>query len=436
MSDILREATLLGDEALWRLLAGRRLGRGAARGRGPADRRRRRARARARPRRADACSRRPPSAARRLPSTRSRTRSGRRFAAAREPERTAVAMSGGVDSAVALLHAGRAGGRRDASALDRPERRGERARLLLACRRDRGARDLPFARHPARDARPARAVPQRGRRAVRRAATPAGETPNPCSRCNGASASTSSSRSRAASAPPGSRPATTRASSSATACSRSAAPPTRPRTRATCSRRSTRARSTGSGSRSAGRRRKRRARRPSTAGPRRRRAGGEPGGLLPRRRRLPRLPRPPRAWRRRTDPSSTRRGAGSAPTTASGATPRASGKGLGVAASEPLYAVSTEAETNTVVVGPRASLARRRVEVRGRLDREARRVEAKLRHRSSAVAATVVAFRRRLRDPPRRARLRRRSRPDRGSLRRRRRRGAGTIVARRVRSPA
>jgi tRNA-specific 2-thiouridylase len=65
-------------------------------------------------------------------------------------------------------------------------------------------------------------------------------------------------------------------------------------------------------------------------------------------------------------------------------------RGLGVAAAEPLYAVSTDAGTNTVVAGPRASLARRRVEVRGRLDRDARRVEAKLRHRSPAVAATVT----------------------------------------------
>jgi tRNA-uridine 2-sulfurtransferase len=64
-------------------------------------------------------------------------------------------------------------------------------------------------------------------------------------------------------------------------------------------------------------------------------------------------------------------------------------RGLGIAAAEPLYAVSTEARTNTVLAGPRASLARRRVVVRGRLDRDARRVEAKLRHRSPAVAATV-----------------------------------------------
>ncbi len=65
-------------------------------------------------------------------------------------------------------------------------------------------------------------------------------------------------------------------------------------------------------------------------------------------------------------------------------------RGLGIAAAEPLYALTTDAKTNTVVVGPRASLARTRVEVRGRLDRGARRVEAKLRHRSPAVNATVV----------------------------------------------
>jgi tRNA-specific 2-thiouridylase len=64
-------------------------------------------------------------------------------------------------------------------------------------------------------------------------------------------------------------------------------------------------------------------------------------------------------------------------------------RGLGIAAAEPLYAVATDARSNTVVAGPRSSLARGRVEVRGRLDRDARRVEAKLRHRSPAVAATV-----------------------------------------------
>jgi tRNA-specific 2-thiouridylase len=64
-------------------------------------------------------------------------------------------------------------------------------------------------------------------------------------------------------------------------------------------------------------------------------------------------------------------------------------RGLGVAADQPLYAVSTDARTNTVVVGPRSSLARTRVAARGRLHVPARRVTAKLRYRSPAVAATV-----------------------------------------------
>ena len=107
------------------------------------------------------------------------------FRAAPTPARVAVAMSGGVDSAVALLRAGP-----DAIGvtlrlwLD-PRGPGRRARLLLAGGRARRARHLPRARAAARDARPARGVPARGRRAVRRAATPRGETPNPCIRCNG-----------------------------------------------------------------------------------------------------------------------------------------------------------------------------------------------------------------------------------------------------------
>jgi tRNA-uridine 2-sulfurtransferase len=64
-------------------------------------------------------------------------------------------------------------------------------------------------------------------------------------------------------------------------------------------------------------------------------------------------------------------------------------RGLGIAAAEPLYALSTDARTNTVVVGPRASLARSRVSARGRLFVPAERVTAKLRYRSPAVSATV-----------------------------------------------
>ena len=65
-------------------------------------------------------------------------------------------------------------------------------------------------------------------------------------------------------------------------------------------------------------------------------------------------------------------------------------KGLGVAGAEPLYAVATDARTNTVVVGPRRALARRRVSARGRLDGRPARVDAKLRYRSPAVPASVV----------------------------------------------
>ncbi len=65
-------------------------------------------------------------------------------------------------------------------------------------------------------------------------------------------------------------------------------------------------------------------------------------------------------------------------------------RGLGVAAGTPLYAVETSARTNTVVVGPRSALERRRVTVQGRLYLPVERVEAKLRHRSPAVPATVA----------------------------------------------
>ncbi len=64
-------------------------------------------------------------------------------------------------------------------------------------------------------------------------------------------------------------------------------------------------------------------------------------------------------------------------------------RGLGVAAAEPLYALRTDAVTNTVVVGPRESLACTSVEVRGRLHVPLHRAEAKLRHRSPAVPALV-----------------------------------------------
>jgi tRNA-uridine 2-sulfurtransferase len=66
-------------------------------------------------------------------------------------------------------------------------------------------------------------------------------------------------------------------------------------------------------------------------------------------------------------------------------------KGLGVAASEPLYALRSDAATNTVVVGPRAALATREVHVRGRLHLPVSRAEVKLRYRSPATNAAVIA---------------------------------------------
>jgi tRNA-uridine 2-sulfurtransferase len=64
-------------------------------------------------------------------------------------------------------------------------------------------------------------------------------------------------------------------------------------------------------------------------------------------------------------------------------------RGLGVAAPEPLYVLGTRPAANTVVVGPLASLARTQVTVSGRLYADADRVEAKLRYRSPAVPARV-----------------------------------------------
>ena len=66
-------------------------------------------------------------------------------------------------------------------------------------------------------------------------------------------------------------------------------------------------------------------------------------------------------------------------------------RGLGVAAAEPLYALGGDVRTQTLVVGPRRSLAARRVHARGRLHLPIQRAEAKLRHRSAAVAARVTA---------------------------------------------
>jgi tRNA-specific 2-thiouridylase len=66
-------------------------------------------------------------------------------------------------------------------------------------------------------------------------------------------------------------------------------------------------------------------------------------------------------------------------------------RGLGVAAPQPLYALRSDARTNTVVVGPRTSLARTTVDAAGRLYVPIERADAKLRYRSEAAPARVEA---------------------------------------------
>jgi tRNA-uridine 2-sulfurtransferase len=66
-------------------------------------------------------------------------------------------------------------------------------------------------------------------------------------------------------------------------------------------------------------------------------------------------------------------------------------KGVGVAAGHPLYVLRTEPRAGAVVVGPREALARRRVSARGRLYAPVERAEAKLRYRSPGVPARVLA---------------------------------------------
>jgi len=64
-------------------------------------------------------------------------------------------------------------------------------------------------------------------------------------------------------------------------------------------------------------------------------------------------------------------------------------RGIGVAAAEPLYALRSDAATNTLVVGPRGSLACTAVDVSGVLHVPVDRAAAKLRYRSDAIAARV-----------------------------------------------
>ncbi len=64
-------------------------------------------------------------------------------------------------------------------------------------------------------------------------------------------------------------------------------------------------------------------------------------------------------------------------------------RGLGVSAAEPLYALRTDAAANTVVVGPRSALAAETISARGRLYVPVRRAEVKWRYRSPAAPCEV-----------------------------------------------
>jgi tRNA-specific 2-thiouridylase len=64
-------------------------------------------------------------------------------------------------------------------------------------------------------------------------------------------------------------------------------------------------------------------------------------------------------------------------------------RGIAVTAPEPLYALRADAATNTLVVGPRQALATSTVHARGRLYARISRVQAKLRYRSPAAPARV-----------------------------------------------
>jgi tRNA-specific 2-thiouridylase len=64
-------------------------------------------------------------------------------------------------------------------------------------------------------------------------------------------------------------------------------------------------------------------------------------------------------------------------------------RGLGVGGGEPLYAVRTSAATNTVVAGPRDALACDTVNASGRVFVPVARAEVKVRYRSPAIGADV-----------------------------------------------
>src|SRR3954469_18547887 len=232
------------------------------------------------------------------------------FRADLDPRRVAVAMSGGVDSAVALLRAGRhAIGVTLRLWLDPKGPSAERAccspDAVLAARATCHARGLPHVTLDLREEFRAAVV------APFVDGYAAGETPNPCVRCNGSfrfdELLAFADRAGAAPPPPGASPARgpgRRPPGGRPPRPRAAPPRPRPAEGSELHARPPRRR--GAGARLVPARRADEGR--DARRGRGRRAGcracsREPGGLLPRRRRLPRLPRPPRPaaahWRGR-----------------------------------------------------------------------------------------------------------------------------------------
>ena len=68
-------------------------------------------------------------------------------------------------------------------------------------------------------------------------------------------------------------------------------------------------------------------------------------------------------------------------------------RGLRLGTGTPLHVLRTDDVTNTVVVGPRSSLGTTRVEARGRLYTKVARAQAKFRYRSTLVSVRVTASR-------------------------------------------
>ena len=282
------------------------------------------------------------------------------------PERIAVAMSGGVDSAVALLRAGaNAIGVTLRLWLDPAGPDSERAccspEAVIAARETCHARGLP---HVTLDLR------EEFRRAVVDPfvrATRAARRRTRASAATAASASPSCSRSRAAPAPRGSatghyarivehdgRRLLARAADADKDQSlhARAARPALPRPDLVPARRADEGRD-------------------ACRGGRRRARSGHAGARARRRASSPATTTAPSSsatgCRARTARSSTRTGASSGRHDGFWRFTPGQRRGIGVAAAEPLYALRTDSATNTLVVGPRGSLARTPIDVRGRL---------------------------------------------------------------------